>query len=33
MARTKANIRRLRQPTFAPGSGQRTGNNNILNRG
>ena len=32
MARTRATVRRLRQPTFVPGRGQRIGNKNIMNK-
>ena len=32
MARTKATVRRLGQPTFMAAPGQRIGNKNILNR-
>ena len=32
MARTKATVKRLRQPTFVAAPGQRIGNKNILNR-
>ena len=32
MTRTKATVRRLRQPTFVDVPGQRIGNKNILNR-
>ena len=32
MARTKATVRRLRQPTFVPVPGQTIGNKNIINR-
>ena len=32
MARTKATVRRLRQPTFVPAPGQGIGNKNIMNR-
>ena len=31
MARTKATVRRSRQPTFVPAPGQRIGNKNIMN--
>ena len=32
MARTKATVRRLRQPTFVAAPGQRNGNKNFMNR-
>ena len=32
MARTKATVRRLGQPTFVAAPGESTGNKNILNR-
>ena len=32
MARTKATVRRIRQPTFVLAPGPRVGNKNVINR-